>query len=288
MVNVIRFVLFGAGVYILLPLGESKAADLELIDKVNEFRQQPVDCSAADAQALTRLEPHEALTQVVRSPVSDLQSDLRAAGYRAAYAQLIRVQMSGQGRENMEQTFAQISAAQCELLRQPHWQHIGVYTEQREWRLILAQPLIADDLGDWRHAGQRILALTNQARQQGQYCADTYYPPAPEVSWDDQLGNAALAHSHDMAEYNYFSHQGRGGEQPAERMTQAGYRWRLAGENLASGSGSPEQAVQGWIDSPSHCVNLMNPDFTQMGAAYSTDAGSDGYIYWTQKFATPF
>lgn len=36
-----------------------------------------------------------------------------------------------------------------------------------------------------------------------------------------------------------------------------------------------------------HRTNLMNPMFTQMGAAYATDARSDEGVYWTMLFGAP-
>ena len=48
-----------------------------------------------------------------------------------------------------------------------------------------------------------------------------------------------------------------------------------------------EEVVQGWLRSPEHCANVMNPDFTQMGIAYAVNAQSEDGIYWTQVFGTP-
>ena len=49
----------------------------------------------------------------------------------------------------------------------------------------------------------------------------------------------------------------------------------------------PEDAVAGWIKSPGHCANLMNPAFAEMGVAFAIDAASDMGIYWAQAFGTP-
>jgi uncharacterized protein YkwD len=78
------------------------------------------------------------------------------------------------------------------------------------------------------------------------------------------------------------------GSTPADRATRAGYPWRLVGENIASGNRTPQEAVQAWLDSPGHCANLMNPGFTEMGAAYAIDPHSENQTpYWTQVFARP-
>jgi uncharacterized protein YkwD len=73
-----------------------------------------------------------------------------------------------------------------------------------------------------------------------------------------------------------------------ERAHLAGYRWRRIGENIASGQGSPQAAVEGWLDSPGHCANTMHPGFTEMGAAYAINPASEtGTVYWTQAFGAP-
>jgi uncharacterized protein YkwD len=46
-----------------------------------------------------------------------------------------------------------------------------------------------------------------------------------------------------------------------------------------------KEVVAGWIDSPGHCANLMNPAFTEMGAGYEINrARLPGFVYWTQVF----
>jgi uncharacterized protein YkwD len=90
-----------------------------------------------------------------------------------------------------------------------------------------------------------------------------------------------------MARNNYFSHSSRDGTTPAQRVERAGYRYRTTGENIAAGQTQPEAAVAGWIKSPGHCANLMNPAFTEMGTAYAVNAKSAMGVYWTQAFGAP-
>jgi uncharacterized protein YkwD len=90
-----------------------------------------------------------------------------------------------------------------------------------------------------------------------------------------------------MANNNYFAHVGRNGDRAGERAQQAGYRWKRIGENIAAGQDSADSAVNGWLNSPGHCANLMNPQFTDMGAAFAINKKSDLLIYWTQVFGTP-
>lgn len=39
-----------------------------------------------------------------------------------------------------------------------------------------------------------------------------------------------------------------------------------------------------WLASPGYCANLMNPMFTQVGAAFATDTRSNEGVYWTMLF----
>ena len=118
-------------------------------------------------------------------------------------------------------------------------------------------------------------------------CGERRFGPAPRLEWHEKLAAAALAHSRDMATHNYFSHYAKDGSTVGDRAARAGYTWSRIGENIATGQGSPEQVVAGWLNSPHHCANIMEPDFRQMGAAYFVNPVSDTVIYWTQVFGTP-
>ncbi|MBT3062276.1 MAG: CAP domain-containing protein [Candidatus Thiodiazotropha sp.] len=60
------------------------------------------------------------------------------------------------------------------------------------------------------------------------------------LRWDDRLHQSARRHSRSMAENNFFSHTnltGSDGESFDDRVTGAGYDWRIGGENIAGGYG---------------------------------------------------
>ena len=125
-----------------------------------------------------------------------------------------------------------------------------------------------------------LLKLVNEARSTGCNCGDTYYPPVDVVVWSDQLEQAAQNHSNDMNEHDNLSHTGSDGSLPGDRLNSIGYSWWTYGENIALGYSSEKAAVEGWLDSPGHCANIMNGDMTEMGVATS---GS----YWTMVLAKP-
>ncbi|MDH4040526.1 MAG: MopE-related protein [Gammaproteobacteria bacterium] len=136
---------------------------------------------------------------------------------------------------------------------------------------------------------QSMLAAVNATRAQARVCGSGTYPAVPALTWSCNLKNAALGHSADMANNNFFSHTGSDGQSPAYRATQAGYSWSAIGENIAAGTplSAVSAVVQAWIDSPGHCANMMGSNYTQLGAAkYSNPASTYG-VYWTQVFGRP-
>lgn len=122
-----------------------------------------------------------------------------------------------------------------------------------------------------------VLQLINSVRQKGCQCGDTYYNPVTVVSWNDLLEKAAYNHSSDMYENNYFSHTAPDGSNGGVRIQQAGYNWMTYGENIAMGYKNEKETVDGWLQSPGHCKNIMNKNFKEMGVAR---VGT----YWTQEF----
>ena len=100
------------------------------------------------------------------------------------------------------------------------------------------------------------------------------------VTVDDSLAEAAQRHSRDQAERGEMSHVGSDGSRVGDRATDAGYRWSSIGENVASGTTSPERAMQLWMQSSGHRKNILNCKFQHIGVAQV-----DGY--WTQDFGKP-
>lgn len=114
--------------------------------------------------------------------------------------------------------------------------------------------------------------------------------------WDGSLAKVARAHSTDMTQRDYFSHDTPEGLDPTDRLHQAGlncrkgYRYGIA-ENLAVeiASGSPDQiaamAVHGWMDSLGHRRNLLDRQYatTGIGASYGVWEGRKA-VYLTQVF----
>ena len=108
---------------------------------------------------------------------------------------------------------------------------------------------------------------------------------------NNQLLNAAQDHSNDMAQDDFFSHTGADGSSIGDRVRASGYQYSTTGENIAAGQTTPAQVVEGWMNSPGHRANILNPNYTEIGVGYEylqNDTGSVNYNhYWTQVFGTP-
>lgn len=117
-------------------------------------------------------------------------------------------------------------------------------------------------------ATPEILSLVNQARSKGRRCGGKgYFPPAGPVAWNGNLAQAALDHSVDMATKEYFEHDGQDGSKPSTRAAAAGYPSKFVGENIGLGHMTLEEQIQGWLNSPGHCANIMKADYKEIGAA---------------------
>jgi uncharacterized protein YkwD len=133
---------------------------------------------------------------------------------------------------------------------------------------------------------QEVLAYINQARSKPCQCGTTVYPAVPALTLNTQLNSASDKHAVDMATYNYFSHTGRDGSQPWDRMTREGYKWRAAGENIAAGYTTTRAVVDGWLQSPGHCKNIMSANFKEVGVGYGYSVSSTYKHYWVTDFGT--
>ena len=133
---------------------------------------------------------------------------------------------------------------------------------------------------------QEVLTYINQARSQTCLCGTTTYPAVPALTLNTMLNTASDKFAVDLATYNYFSHTGRDGSLPWDRMTREGYKWRAAGENIAAGYTTPRTVVDGWLKSPGHCKNIMSANFKDIGVGYGYSASSTYKYYWVTDFGT--
>jgi uncharacterized protein YkwD len=142
--------------------------------------------------------------------------------------------------------------------------------------------------GDWPPAWTAyeddVLRETNARRALGATCGSQPFPPAAALAPHPALTRAARGHSRDMASRGYFDHRSPEGHGPMQRTQAAGYQGGFVGENIAAGHRTPREVVQGWMDSPGHCLNIMEPRYRFLGVGYYQRSDDRMVHYWTQNF----
>jgi uncharacterized protein YkwD len=131
-----------------------------------------------------------------------------------------------------------------------------------------------------------VVELVNEARSRGRRCGSERFDPAPPLQASSLLNQAAAGHARDMLKNDFFEHRGSDGSEPKDRIARAGYHHRLAGENIALGPESAEEVVAGWLASPGHCANIMEPRFRDIGVGLAS-GHKRGQVYWVQNFGAP-
>ncbi|WP_296268035.1 CAP domain-containing protein [Pseudomonas sp. UBA6562] len=256
--------------------------EAHLIDAINLWRSQAQPCGG---EASLELPPLNSDTRLALSPEGT--RDLQQAMSRAAYPMVNVQAISLSGPRDANAAMNVIKESFCQVVLDPQFVDIGVSQEGRDWRIVLARPLLSGRLGDWQAEGQKLLQEVNAARKLPRQCGGQPFAEAPPLTWNDVLAGVAATHTRAMANQNFFDHIDRDGRTPGDRAELAGYLYQQIGENIAAGRDTPRKVVDGWLASPGHCATLMNPAFHELGAAYAVDPKSDAGIYWTGLFGTP-
>jgi len=105
----------------------------------------------------------------------------------------------------------------------------------------------------------------------------------PALHWDESLAAAARKHAHRMAFYNILEHQLSGEPDLKARLTEAGARFSMIAENIAVAPNS-ETIHTGWMNSPGHRGNILNPRLTAVGIAAVRGSGG---LFAVQDFSLP-
>ena len=175
----------------------------------------------------------------------------------------------------------------CRTLTDRQLSDIGLYRRGPDSWLVLAAAYTAPARAQAPMLAARALQLVNDVRARGTRCGGKSFGPAPPVRLSGTLGEVALGHASDMALHDYFEHEDLSGHSPADRVRAIGYRETLVGENIAYGPQTADEVVQGWLDSPGHCENIMDPRFSEMGLAFAAGQASRRGLYWVQLLAAP-
>ena len=257
-------------------------AHADLRDAVNRARLQ--GCSSTVARAPLRANARLDAAALRMAAGSSLHAALSAAGYLAS--QSSAVHLSGDVAE--AQVSRSLVANDCRSLTDPALLEMGLVHRGRDLWLVLAAPVSLPSNADAPAVRLEVLGLVNQARARGRRCGTRSFPAAAPLTLSRALSVAALAHSEDMAKHHEFEHRGHDGSSPSTRVARAGYgEVAVVGENIAAGAMTPAEVTQGWLASPAHCENIMDPRFTELGLGYAVNLASEELVYWTQDFALP-
>lgn len=262
--------------------GAQASEDLALIETINAYRAEVQRCGVQVSEPLPPLSNDLRLI-LPANGTGDLQDSLSAAGYPLVNVQAITLS----GPRNAQAAMQALSESFCRVLLDPQFIDIGVSQQDRDWRIVLARPLLSGRLQTWQTEGENLLQQINAARAQARQCGDQTFAAAAPLAWSAELGSAAESHSRAMANGNFFAHQGTDGLTPGDRAELAGYEGGKVGENIAAALDSSAKVVDSWLASAGHCANIMNPAFSELGAAYANDPQSDAGIYWTALFGGP-
>lgn len=103
----------------------------------------------------------------------------------------------------------------------------------------------------------------------------------PAMVWNSKLARAARYHAIDMATDGYFDHDSYDiidGKKVkvCDTFDRINKFAPGAGENIAWGNSTPEEAMQSWMKSPGHYANIMS-DSPSLGVGFCNN-------YWVQVF----
>lgn len=276
----LRFVAVSLG--LVGATGARAAEEAQLVESINAYRSQVQHCGGRASEELPPLAADPRLVLPIEGG-----GDLQQALARTAYPMVNVQSISLSGPRDAQAAMQALRESFCQIVLDPQFVDIGVSRALRDWRIVLARPLLGGRLGDWQAEGQRLLELVNTVRAQPRQCGDQAFAAAPPLAWNGTLATAAETHSRAMVNGNFFAHLDRDGHTPSDRAELAGYGGRLIGENIAAGLDTPRRVLDGWLASPGHCANLMSPRFSELGAGYAVDPKSDAGIAWTAMFGTP-
>jgi len=109
-----------------------------------------------------------------------------------------------------------------------------------------------------------------------------------KLKLDRKLSEVARGHSADMAGRDYMAHESPEGYSPGDRVRAAGIPFTAVAENIAKSTDMDDPVVAivaGWMNSPGHRRNILEPHFRRTGLGAAIDGR--GMIWITQLFLVP-
>lgn len=207
------------------------------------------------------------------------EARLSSAGYRAQasrfYVSAGRPAPADMIREMMSQEWGR------DMILNPDFRHVAAgygasdTTYRHYWAIGFAAPAVEN----LEALAAEVVWLTNIERAK--------HGASPLVL-NRELTKSARFHAGFMAENDCFEHLCPNESNLGKRAHDAGYDWRAVAENIAAGQESAAEVVEGWMNSPGHRVNILNPAYKEIGIGYVLLDRDGGKVtmrhYWVQNF----
>lgn len=124
---------------------------------------------------------------------------------------------------------------------------------------------------------KKVVTLVNKERKKRKL---------PLLTLDKSITYTAYFKSRDMAQLNYFSHDGGSyGIWSNLLISNTGNNVHYLGENIAFGQTTPNKVMKAWMNSKGHRANILNKHYKSIGVGVYYDKSEHRY-YWTQHFLT--
>lgn len=112
------------------------------------------------------------------------------------------------------------------------------------------------------------------------------------VTVNPMLTAAAQSHADYMAVNDCYAHVCPGEPLLPARVKRTGYVYRKITENIHAAQLDPQRLVTGWMQSPKHRKNILDPNVTEIGIGHRYLARDDAPLrhhhYWVTNFGAPF
>ncbi len=137
--------------------------------------------------------------------------------------------------------------------------------------ITLGTKIAAPEDNPMKMYAEKIVNLVNAERRKA---------GVAELKMDPGLMTAANKRSKEISES--FSHSRPDGRECFSVLNEVSLPiYYAAGENIAYGYPSPEAVMNGWMNSPGHRGNILDPDFKYIGVGVYEEYAM---LYWTQIF----
>jgi hypothetical protein len=126
---------------------------------------------------------------------------------------------------------------------------------------------------------QKVIDQTNQKRQE---------LGLSPLKYNSLLSESATKKAQDMFSNNYWAHTSPTGTTPWDFFKSVGYKYSVAGENLARDFYDTDSLMKAWMNSPTHRDNIVNSKYQEIGIGVVN--GTLGGVKTTlvvQHFGTP-